>query len=279
MTMKLWTQKHVGFFQTRGGSNFAIQAALSAAIIFSASIGPQGMVSQGFAQGNTRTGAVVGGLTGAAIGGVIGHNHKKQTAEGVLIGGAVGAVAGGLMGNQRDRNLQQQRVYQQQQAYYNQPPYGYAGQPTIVYSSPMYGATPVYRDGYRVNPTPRATTRRPVTMAEVINMTRSGVSDTVIVAHIQTNGVATRPDVNDVILLSQEGVSDYVITAMQGGVPAAQGPVTVPAYPSTTYPTTTYQTAPSYQTQPSYQTPPSYREARSPQPLYAPPRSYDRRGF
>lgn len=143
----------------------------------------------------------------------------------------------------------------------------------------MYGAPPVYRDGYRANPAPRATTRRPVTMAEVINMTRSGVSDTVIVSHIQTNGVASRPDVNDVILLSQEGVSDYVITAMQGGVPSAPvtvapgvvtgapGVVTGPAYPTTAYPATTYPAVPSY------------REARSPQPLYAPPRSYDRRGF
>lgn len=275
--MKLWTLKHFGFFRARGLSVFAIRAAISAATILPITIGPRGAISQGFAQENTRTGAVVGGLTGAAIGGVIGHNHKKQTAEGVLIGGAVGAVAGGLMGNQRDRNLQQQRAYQQQQAYYNHTPYGYAGQPTVVYSSPVYGAPPVYRDGYRANPAPRVTTRRPVTMAEVINMTRSGVSDTVIVSHIQTNGVASRPDVNDVILLSQEGVSDYVITAMQGGVPAspvtvvpgavAPGVVTVPSYPTTAYPTTTYPTVPSY------------REARSPQPLYAPPRSYDRRGF
>ena len=271
-TMTLWTLKHFGFSRDLGMRFFAIRAAIAAATILPAGIGPNGVVSQGIAQENTRTGAVVGGLTGAAIGGVIGHNKKKQTAEGVLIGGAVGAVAGGLMGNQRDRNLQQQRAYQQQQAYYNHTPYGYAGQPTVVYSSPVYGAPPVYRDGYRANPAPRTTTRRPVTMAEVINMTRSGVSDTVIVSHIQTNGVASRPDVNDVILLSQEGVSDYVITAMQGGVPVASGTVapgvvTVPAYPTTTYPATTYPIAPSY------------REARSPQPLYAPPRSYDRRGF
>jgi hypothetical protein len=50
---------------------------------------------------------------------------------------------------------------------------------------------------------------------EVIQMVRGGVSDNVIVAQLQSNGVVTRPDVNEVIRLSQEGVSEYVITAMQ----------------------------------------------------------------
>jgi hypothetical protein len=52
-------------------------------------------------------------------------------------------------------------------------------------------------------------------MQDVIHMTRNRVSDNVIVSHIQANGMAMRPSVDDVVILSQEGVSDFVITAMQ----------------------------------------------------------------
>jgi hypothetical protein len=50
---------------------------------------------------NTQQGAVVGGLGGAALGGIIGH-QSGHTAEGALIGGALGAGTGAAIGNQRD---------------------------------------------------------------------------------------------------------------------------------------------------------------------------------
>jgi len=170
-------------------------------------IGTFGLVWLAFAspmalgQENARNGAVLGGLTGAVVGGVVGHNHKDQTAEGALIGGAVGAVAGGLIGNQRDRYERQRQAYERQrQQYYQQQmqayPYGYVGQPTVVVGTPT------------VIP-------RGVTFDEVIQMVRGGVSDNVIVAQLQTNGVYARPDVNEVIRLSQEGVSEHVLTAIQ----------------------------------------------------------------
>lgn len=237
-------------------------------------------VSPAMAQQNMRNGVVLGGVTGAVIGGVVGNNHKDQAAEGALIGGAVGAVAGGLLGNHRDRAIAERRYYeqQQQQRYYRsggQPygtyPYhqpGYAGQPTIITTTPVYGAP---RNTYRNGPAPRTAVRRPVTMVEVINMTRSGVSDTVIVAHIQSHGVAVQPDVNDVILLSQEGVSDYVITAMQtahSGVGIAPGEQVIYAAPN------------GFQTEGMPAMPsPVIRESRSPGPTYAPPKLLERRGF
>jgi hypothetical protein len=166
---------------------------------------------------------------------VIGNNKNDQTAEGALIGGAVGAVTGGLIGHHRDKVIAEQQ--RQQQAYYNsyysnrtypaasprsnsqyrypattRPTYVAPGQPTIVYGAPVVSRYGVYRPPVRPAP---AQVRQPVSMQGVIHMTRNGVSDAVIVSHIQANGVATRPSIDDVIVLSQEGVSDYVITAMQ----------------------------------------------------------------
>ena len=205
--------------------------------------------STSYGQNQTRDGALLGGVTGALIGGVVGHQNKETT-EGALIGGAVGALAGGVIGNKRDQ------VYRQQQYYQPQPSY------TTYHEHRTYAQAPQQQ---RI-----VVARRPVTTAEVINMTRSGVSDAVIVAHIQSNGVALQPDVNDVILMNQEGVSDYVVNAMQSG-----GRVT-PIYQQ---PTTVYRTYPQpapvvvreeyhYQ-QPVYQArQPSYR------PYYV-----ERRGF
>ena len=64
--------------------------------------------------GQTRTGqgAVLGGATGAVIGGIIGH-QKHETPEGALIGGAVGAIAGGLIGRSQDNHIAHDRYNQQ----------------------------------------------------------------------------------------------------------------------------------------------------------------------
>lgn len=189
------------------------------------------------AQENTRNGALLGGATGAVIGGIIGNNKNDQTAEGALIGGAVGVVAGGLIGHQRDRMVAEQ----QRQAYAARYPYSYhthpatptyqpyrhsyprhpsyqpryvgPGQPTIIYSAPVVTNQGVYRSPYRPSSVPA---RQPVTLGDVMHLTRSGVSDQVIVSRIQANGMARAPSVDDVVALSQEGVSDQVIAAMQG---------------------------------------------------------------
>jgi uncharacterized protein YcfJ len=50
---------------------------------------------------NTQQGALLGGLGGAALGGVVGH-QSGHGIEGALIGGAVGAGTGAAIGNQRD---------------------------------------------------------------------------------------------------------------------------------------------------------------------------------
>lgn len=230
------------------------------------------LLDESKAQENTRNGAVIGGVAGAVIGGVVGHNHKDQTAEGALIGGAVGAVAGGIFGNQRDKLERQRRAYEQQrQQFYQQQTYrhppGYQGRPNIIYSNQP---TPRY------NP-PTRSVRRPVTYPEVIQMTRSGVSESVIAGHIQTNGVWARPDVDEVILLSQEGVSDYVIQTMQAAVVTGAGTPLPPPPPSNT---------PLVQPQPYSNGTTSLRPSSSRitpsnanTPRFEPPPLLERRGF
>ena len=50
----------------------------------------------------TTTGAVGGGLLGAAVGGIIGH-QSGHGLEGAAIGAVGGALTGGLIGNQMDK--------------------------------------------------------------------------------------------------------------------------------------------------------------------------------
>ena len=51
---------------------------------------------------NAQRGAVIGGLGGAAVGGIIG-NQSGRGLEGALIGGALGAASGAAIGNSKDR--------------------------------------------------------------------------------------------------------------------------------------------------------------------------------
>ena len=70
---------------------------------------------------NANMGAALGGLGGAAVGGIIGHQSGRGL-EGAAIGGATGAVAGGLIGNSQDQRNRERAYYenQQQQQYQNQ---------------------------------------------------------------------------------------------------------------------------------------------------------------
>ncbi len=52
---------------------------------------------------STQRGAVIGGLGGAAVGGIIGSQSGRGL-QGAAIGGALGAAGGAAIGNSRDRN-------------------------------------------------------------------------------------------------------------------------------------------------------------------------------
>jgi hypothetical protein len=53
-----------------------------------------------------QTGAALGGLGGAGLGAIIGH-QSGHTAEGALIGGAVGAGGGYILGSEQDKKKTQ----------------------------------------------------------------------------------------------------------------------------------------------------------------------------
>jgi hypothetical protein len=143
-----------------------------------------------FAQHETKTGAVLGGLAGAAAGAAIG-DHNGNAGAGALIGGALGLITGATIGdsieqeNARAQALHQQRMYQLSRA---------------------------------------------VTISDVVTMTRNGLGDNVIVNYIQENGVQRRLEVADVISLHQQGVSEAVITAMQRARLATYTPAPAPRY-------------------------------------------------
>ncbi len=73
-----------------------ISSILSAALLISLSgcAAPAGP--------NTQRGAATGGLAGAALGGIIGHQSGRAL-EGAAIGAAAGGTAGALYGNARDQ--------------------------------------------------------------------------------------------------------------------------------------------------------------------------------
>ena len=64
------------------------------------------------AQSKTVQGAGMGGLLGAAAGGILG-NQSGRAGEGAAIGAGLGALGGGLMGHalkEQERRLQQQQI-------------------------------------------------------------------------------------------------------------------------------------------------------------------------
>ena len=128
------------------------------------------------AQYHTDRGAVLGGLTGALAGAGIGE-HNGEAGAGALIGGAVGLLTGAAIGNSMDQeDAARARAYQQQ----------------------------------RTRQLSRA-----VSISDVVAMSQNSLADDVIINHITQNGVQRRLEVDDVILLHQQGVSKAVISAMQ----------------------------------------------------------------
>jgi len=57
-------------------------------------------------ESEAQKGAGIGGLAGAGIGAIVGH-QSGHTAEGALIGGAVGAGGGYMLGNEGDKKKTQ----------------------------------------------------------------------------------------------------------------------------------------------------------------------------
>lgn len=165
-------------------------------LVFVIALGTPSLAS---AQYNKQRGATWGGLAGAAAGAIIGDNSGEAGA-GAVIGGVVGAMAGGLLGNAADKEAQ---LSQQRAAYYRSQQQQYARQQQTV------------------------ALQSAVTLQDVIAMTRSGLSDQVVVNQIRQRGYLGKIAVPDIIALHEAGVSENVITTLQTVGPPRQQPVTV----------------------------------------------------
>jgi hypothetical protein len=122
-------------------------------------------------------GALFGGLLGAGTGAVVGSAVHNPLA-GAAIGAGVGAVSGAAVGSALDEQDARNRAMIAQQF------------------------------GRPISP-------NPVTVPDVINMTRSGVDEELIFNHVRTHGVAAPIQAQDVIVMQQQGVSKRVIAIMQ----------------------------------------------------------------
>ena len=140
--------------------------------------GALALCSQGCAGNKSRAveGAVIGGILGAGVGGITGHQMHRG-AEGAGIGAAAGAIGGALIGAQIPNPQNQQG----QQA---------AGQ----------GA---------VNP-------NQMSLQQVADLARQGANEDVIIDKIRLSNSRYTLSQGDMDYLRQQGVSQKVIAAMQG---------------------------------------------------------------
>jgi hypothetical protein len=147
-------------------------------------------------------GALTGGLLGAGTGAIIGSALHNPLA-GAAIGTGVVAIGGAAVGSALDEQDAKNRAMIAQQL-------------------------------------GRQVPANPVTINDVINMTRAGVDEELIANHVRTHGVVAPLQAQDIIVLQQQGVSKRVIAVMQEPpIPAAQPvmvqqapqPMLVEAYP------------------------------------------------
>lgn len=123
---------------------------------------------------NTGRGALAGTGLGAATGAIVGSATGRPGA-GALIGAGIGAATGGLVGNAMD---EQERRHQQELR-------------QVAAAAPQ-----------------------PLSINDVVQMSREGVSDELITAQIRNSGSVFRLEAPDITALSKSGVNDRVIQAM-----------------------------------------------------------------
>jgi outer membrane lipoprotein SlyB len=128
-------------------------------------------------------GALIGGLGGAGLGAIVG-NAVGNTGAGAAIGAGVGALSGAAVGGSLDEIEARNRAEIEARL----------GRPAPA------GA---------------------VSINDVVAMTRAGVSEEVMVTHIQSRGMIAPLQAGDLIVLQQQGISPRVMQAMQAPPVAA----------------------------------------------------------
>lgn len=171
--------------------------------------------SPGYYQNDTAGGAVVGGALGAITGAAV--SGSKNRPENALIGAGIGALTGGLLGNAKDRT-DESRAAQGRAV---------AGQ---------------------LNQQAAAAA---VTNFDLVEMTRAGLSEDVIISSMRSRGVRLDLSPQQLIALKQQGVSDRVVMAAQSmgagrAVPGSTAPVALVSEVPPPPPTVIVRPAPVY---------------------------------
>lgn len=132
---------------------------------------------------NTAKGGLIGGGVGAGLGGIAGGG------KGALVGGLIGTGVGGLVGNDMDQ--QEKRAAEHRLA------------------------NAEARAAANTLPPPVLSHNAPLGMADVMQLSREGRSDTVIINQIRATNSTFQLSVEDIRMLGANGVSDGVIAEMQ----------------------------------------------------------------
>lgn len=142
-------------------------------------------------QNDTAAGAVVGGGLGAVTGALVGG--KDHRGGGALIGAGVGALTGGLIGSSVDKADQRAAV---------------TGTAVAAQANAQVAA-------------------QAVTNFDLVEMTRAGVGEDVIISTIRSRGGRFDLSPNGLIALKQSGVSDRVVMAAQSSAPGPFAPAVI----------------------------------------------------
>jgi hypothetical protein len=181
----------------RFGFGIVILAAAVGLSPFDGAVGQQYYYqpSPDYYHNDTASGTFMGGALGAVSGAIIGG--KKDRGEGALIGAGIGAVTGNLLGRSKDRADEQRAA---------------AGAAAVGQMNQQAAAAAV-------------------TNYDLLEMTRAGVSEDVIISTMRARGVRLDLGPQSLISLKQSGVSDRVVMAAQemsgGGAYFAPRPVPV----------------------------------------------------
>ncbi len=151
-----------------------------------ASIGPSALGQQYYYQpapdyyrNDTAEGTVVGGGLGAITGAIIGGRSNRG--EGALIGAGIGAITGRLLGKQKDAADRQEAAY---------------------------GAAATAQANVQA-------AQLSVSNLDLIQMSRAGLSDEVIIGTIRQRGGRFDLSPAGLIALKENGVTDRVVVAAQ----------------------------------------------------------------
>jgi uncharacterized protein YcfJ len=129
---------------------------------------------------NTQKGAVVGGAGGTVVGAIVGK-QLGNTGAGAAVGALTGMAAGALVGKSEDEAEARENAVR----------------------------TAAYEHNLRVREA------RAVTNSDVVYMSQNGINDTIICNEIRTRGGRFDTSPQSIINLQRSGVSDTVIQAMQ----------------------------------------------------------------